>query len=144
MKYPIQRFLEPLRVEFIDGRYWVLLTSFEYRLKDDSEGSEYVRIGAGFRTDFASIPRGLWNLFPPTGKYTPAALVHDCLYKTAYVERIDGTLRTVDRWEADQIFYDAMAVLGVNWFTRRAIWAGVRAGGWMAWRKHRKADEVEG
>jgi hypothetical protein len=135
-----KRFLEPLRVEFINGREWLLCTSFEYRL-GELHGGEFVRVGAGFRTDFASIPRGLWNLWPPTGSYTPAALIHDCLYKTAYVTRDDGTTRTIDRGEADHIFLEAMEVLGVGRFTRWCIHRGVRLGGWAAWKKHRQAAE---
>lgn len=133
-----KRFLEPLHVEFIDGHEWLLCTSFEYRL--EPQGPEFVRVGAGFRTDFASIPRGLWNLWPPTGSYTPAALIHDCLYKTAYVSVDDGSIRWIDRKEADDIFLEAMKVLSVGRFTRRCIWLGVRSGGWVAWNKHRKAQ----
>lgn len=38
-----------------------------------------VVVPAGFVTDGASVPRPLWPLFPPTGRYFAAAVVHDWL-----------------------------------------------------------------
>jgi len=37
-------------------------------------------VPAGFVTDFASTPRALWSVIPPTGRYQLAAVVHDFLY----------------------------------------------------------------
>ena len=39
-----------------------------------------VSVPAGFVTDFASIPRGLWTALPRDGDYVWAAVVHDYLY----------------------------------------------------------------
>lgn len=137
----VKRFLAPLRVEFVDGRTWVVCDTFEFRL-GSLAGAEFVRIGKGFETDFASIPRGLWNLWPPAGgKHTPAALVHDCVYQMGFVSVDDGSVRHVARKEADDIFRDAMAVAGVPWLSRQLIYFGVRVGGAIAWAKHRRADD---
>lgn len=38
----------------------------------------------GFVTDGASVPRALWWLFPPTGRYFLAAVVHDYLLSIGY------------------------------------------------------------
>jgi len=38
-----------------------------------------IDVPKGFITDGASIPRGLWWLFPPVGRYFKAAVVHDYL-----------------------------------------------------------------
>jgi len=38
-----------------------------------------VDVPKDFITDGASIPRGLWWLFPPVGRYFKAAVVHDYL-----------------------------------------------------------------
>ena len=38
-----------------------------------------VTVPAGFITDGASVPRLLWWLFPPVGRYFLAAVVHDWL-----------------------------------------------------------------
>lgn len=123
-----------------DGFHWEMYESFTYHI-GAIDGPEFVMIGRGFVTDFASIPRGLWNLWPPAaGKHSKAAVVHDCLYKTGYVNVTDGSIRHVNRGEADRIFKEAMEVARVNWFSRQMIYSGVRVGGRGAWNKHRNAD----
>lgn len=136
------RFLSPLRVEHIDGRRWRVLDGFEYRL-GSPEGDEVVRVEAGTMTDFASIPRLLWAVWPPTGGYTPAAVIHDLLYVLPYVQhRTQGAMRRIERGEADRIFLEAMAVQSVAWFTRRSLWLGVRLGGMAVWKKYRAAEHA--
>lgn len=140
-------FTDPLRLEYLNGSgtgTWKLLVPFHYYLTEPGGENEYVVVPEGFITDFASIPRGLWNLLPPTGIYGKAAVIHDFLYQERTVNWLkDGYIlgRNVDRGEADRILRDAMEVLGVGRFTRWAVYAGVRAGGWAAWGKHR-ADEL--
>lgn len=120
----MKRILDPIRVEYVDGRRWRLLEAFEYRI-GSPDGPERVVVPAGFLTDFASIPRALWWLFHPTGPWAPAALVHDWLYHSPVVQSGD-TSRTVDREEADRIFLEAMAVMGVSAFVRRVMFRAVR------------------
>ena len=86
----------------------------------------------GFPTDFASIPRGLWNILPPTGRYDAAAVCHDKLYR-------DGTFKDlpIDRGTADRVLLEAMEAYNVNRVQRWLIYAGVRAGGWVVWRRYR-------
>ena len=98
---------------------WVLSRRLIYSGRDH----EFL-IPAGFQTDFASVPRPLWVLFPPYGKYTKAAVVHDWLY----VER------PVSRKDADGIFRRIMRELGVPWWRRYLMWAAVRIGGWFIWK----------
>jgi len=40
-----------------------------------------ITIPKGFVTDYASVPRYLWWLYPPVGGYDDAAVVHDYLYE---------------------------------------------------------------
>lgn len=94
-------------------------------------------IPAGFLTDGASVPRGLWNIFPPFGRYNRASLLHDYLYKTGRINNAPVT-----RKQADDLFLDAMKALGVSWATRWAMWAGVRAGAWPAWNGYRRLDNL--
>jgi len=140
----IQRVVAPIHVEAIWPQYktWLLLTSFEYRL-GSPDGAEVVRVEAGFITDFASIPRPLWWLWPPSqGPYLAAVLVHDCLYKTGYVvNRLTGERRAITRGEADRVMLEVMVVCETPLPTKRGIYRGVRLGGWWAWRKHREADD---
>lgn len=91
--------------------------------------NERVAVPSGFKTDYASVPRVLWSILPPTGRYTKAAVIHDWLYVAGRCSRAD----------ADAVFLEAMEHLGVSPLTRRLMWAGVRAGGWMPWRKRREA-----
>jgi len=39
-----------------------------------------ITVPAGFDTDYASIPRIFWPIYPPDGEYAPAAILHDFLY----------------------------------------------------------------
>lgn len=110
-------FTTPLDLRYLDGRSWCVLTEFDFA----SEVLErIVRVPAGCETDFASIPRPLWNLLPPTGRYGKAAVVHDFLYRTH---------GEATRPQADRVFLEGMDVLGVDWFTRHLMYAGVRVGG---------------
>ena len=123
----MKRILDPIRVEYVDGRRWRLLEAFSYRL-GSADGPESVVVPAGFLTDFASIPRGLWWLFQPTGRWAGAALVHDWLYHSPIVQtgRDEPKHRPIDRDEADRVFLEAMQVMGVSWLTRHTMYRAVR------------------
>jgi len=89
-------------------------------------------VPTGFDTDYASVPRIFWSIYPPDGIYTPAALVHDFKYK-----KQDCT-----RAEADALFLEAMAACGVPWLRRHILHKSVRAGGWLAWRRNQKKQSA--
>ena len=93
-------------------RNWSLQGPVVYR---DGAGREIV-VPKGFITDLASVPRALWNLFPPFGSYTFAAVLHDWLYRTGIVSRA----------VADATFLEAMESLGTGGFTRRVLYFAVR------------------
>lgn len=102
-----------------DGRQATLKKPLEL---SDGRGNVY-RVPEGFTTDFASVPRLLWRLVPPWGPYSPAAVVHDYLYRTNL-----GT-----RPAADAAFLSLMKRLGVPAWKRYAMYAAVRAFGRFAW-----------
>ena len=103
----------PLVVEFLDGIRWRVIVPFSYT----SQATRHtVNVPYGFKTDFASIPRGLWNIFPPTGEYGKAAVIHDYLYCT----------HLFSRPVADLIFYEAMADLRVVWWKRWLMYYAVK------------------
>ena len=81
-------------------------------------------IDAGFVTDFASVPRVpiAFTLF--AGKAKKSAVLHDWLYTT----------KPFSRLEADNAFLCAMESEGLGWFTRHAMYRGVRIGGGSYWR----------
>uniref|UniRef100_A0A6M3KK14 DUF1353 domain-containing protein n=1 Tax=viral metagenome TaxID=1070528 RepID=A0A6M3KK14_9ZZZZ len=117
-------FTTPLIVTpMLDGRKWKLVEPFRYHV-GTRRSKEVITVPVGFITDFASVPSIFWSLIPPTGKYGKATVVHDFLYQA----------KTRTRKEADAIFLEAMAVLGVkNWRKYPMYWA-VRLFGWLAWR----------
>lgn len=118
-------FTSPLIVEYLNEGKWRLSRTFEYR----TESGKIIRVPGGFTTDFASIPWIFWSILSPYGKHGKAAVVHDYLY---YINK------EYTRKQADDIFKEAMGVLGVNWLVKGIIYNAVRwfAGG--AWKKHRK------
>src|SRR5262245_11770367 len=61
---------------FGDGNDSVLMTELSYRI---GETTHVIVVPAGFVTDFASTPRAIWSVLPPTGRYQMAAIVHDFL-----------------------------------------------------------------
>jgi hypothetical protein len=95
-------------------------------------------VPAGTTTDFASVPRVLWNIIPPVGAYDPAAVVHDYAYQTG---RLPG-LGRLSRAEADDLLLEGMQLLHVRGLQRWAIYRGVRFGGWVPWNRYRRADVV--
>jgi len=119
-------FNEPLTVTKINGR-WRVARPFRYYI-GELNSSDFIDIPEGFETDFASVPRGLWNIFPPDGEYTQAAVLHDYLYNQ---RKKHGRTRK----ECDQIFLEAMEVLGVPWWKRRLMYRAVRSFGWIPWKK---------
>lgn len=137
----MNNFLTDLDVRYLDGRGWQILEPFTYRL-GGADGPEYVRVGVGFVTDFASMPRLLKLRWPsPGGPWDKPTVIHDCLYQERKVyNELSGGYRLVDRGEADAIFNEAMTVTGTLLTSRWAIYSGVRIGGWWAWRKYRKAE----
>lgn len=78
-------------------------------------------VPAGYRTDFASIPRIFWRLMPPGGQYREAAVVHDYL--------CDAEPKICNHIAAAEVFGEAMAELGVKpWKRRMMVWAVKRLG----------------
>lgn len=118
-----------------DGTHDVLLSPLSYVTADRLWT---ITVPAGFVTDYASIPRPLWLVIPPRGKYNRAAIIHDFLYQAA-----PRDARTGDRctWTtADAILREACANLEVRATQRWTIWLGLRAGGWVTWKRYRDRE----
>ena len=116
-------FTSPLIVTIMpDGRRGKLFRSFIYHI-GSKYSSNFITVPAGFVTDFASSPFFVWSFIPPWGRYSKAAVVHDYIYQTK--------CRT--RKEADDIFYEAMLVLGVPEWKAKLMYSGVRIFGLIPW-----------
>ena len=117
-------FTNPLIVKKVGRREWELHTPFEFRV-GSKYSSDVIQVPKGFRTDFASVPRIFWTIVPPDGRWTGAAVVHDWLY----------TVKTRSRKACDDVFLEAMTVLGVTWWKRHAMYRAVRIFGGLSWQK---------
>lgn len=105
-----------------DGvRHWLLLEDLYYQGRYDQ-----FRVPAGYRTDFATVPRAAVWLVPTYGRYTPAAILHDLLCDLAVAPDPE-----VSRRDADGLFRRCLRELGVPGPRRWMMWCGVRwAGRW--------------
>lgn len=96
--------------------YYMVNKGFIYYIGKE-HSNFYVRVGRGFLSDGASVPKLFRWILPRWGKYGQAAVLHDKLCETfVKIELKEGReyLRPIDRREIDFIFYEAMDVLEVN------------------------------
>lgn len=106
-----------LTVSRVDADTWALVDDLVYQ----GRWERFV-VPAGFRTDFATVPRVVAWLIPRFGAYTLAAILHDWL--------VTEGLRTgaVTSRDADGIFRRVMRESGVPVLRRWLMWTGVRWG----------------
>lgn len=150
----------PVQVEFRDARDWEVIVPFAACLLVDGYQNP-IRVTApkGFVTDLASIPRAIWNIFPPFGGYTEAAILHDWLYRSGgeveYARTMldapgnstGATIYTktwLDRETSDNVFLAAMDVLGVGRITRYTLWSAVRAFGGSSYKLSARSTGAKG
>jgi len=131
---------------WFSNRKWVLEKNFYFTMM----GVDCV-IPRKFVFDGASVPRFFWFVLHPTGILMIPGLIHDFGYKYRYLIKDDRSVggkiklskcfifKKRKRW--DYIF--KKVAIEVNGFRGVNMLAhlGVRSGGWLAWRKHRKKDD---
>ncbi len=108
-----------------NNRAFVLLEPMTYQIGDTRAS---ITVPAGFVTDYASIPRGLWSLYSPHDQYSRAAIVHDYLYWSQLCTRA----------QADNLFMIAMKESDVPAVTRAIVYSGVHEGGQSSWDENGK------
>lgn len=129
----MSRFTSLLKVSPLpDGRSWVLLEPLTYEV-GELGSADVITVPRGFVTDFASVPRLLWVLFPRQGFHQNAAVVHDWLYWS----------HSRSRRASDYVFLEGMGVLGTLISAQYLMFWAVRAFGWMAW-WHNEKDRAAG
>ncbi len=125
----MSKFLTPLKVEQIGARTWMLTDDLAY-LSDRFRGIFIAP--SGFQTDFASIPRGVWNLVPKEGIYNKVGVIHDAGYVNALLTSellsMDGPRKRVFTVKsvADDLFEEGLKAVGVNRFQRWLMVLAVR------------------
>lgn len=122
-KNPLGRYLE-------NGKDFQFEENIAYHVgSEDSE--EIILVPEGSVTDWASIPRALRNIITEY-KGKKAAAVHDYLYRTL------GLGGKYSRKRCDEIFLEALIVLGVPTIQSHILYRGVRLGGWVPWNEVKK------
>lgn len=93
--------------------------------------SVYIVVPRGYMSDWSSIPRPLWFIFPPN--YSEArygAVVHDYIYSHLYWY--------YSKAFADKVLYALMEEQGASYFSKKAFYTAVRIGGRGGWNKRNK------
>jgi hypothetical protein len=127
-KNPVGRYLD-------NGNDYELLENLIYHVGAEGSG-EVIVVPEGSVTDWASIPFIVQALIPKSiGKR--AAVVHDYLYKT------NGLGGLYTRKRCDEIFREALIVLGVPKRTVMELYWGVRVGGWKPWLKYAEQLQLQ-
>lgn len=119
------RFANELDVARLPDGRWVLRQALVYW----SARAGKIVVPAGFRTDFASVPRLPLVYLLAGDTAHAAAVVHDWLYQEQFLSRR----------LADAVLYEASgcSVPAEPRWRRWIIWSGVRAFGWVAWKRSR-------
>lgn len=114
----------PVKISTFNGRGVTVLEPLIYVAKN----GDTHEVAAGSTSDGASVPRLFWRVLPPFGKYWPAGLLHDAIYRT----------QSLSRKEADDLFFEAMESCGCSRLQCWTIYAAVRSFGWVAWKNNSK------
>jgi hypothetical protein len=147
---PFMQYIGPSDPQYTTGRTVRLTVPLEYAV-GAPDGATVIRCPAGMISDFASIPRFLWPILSPMGWYGKAALLHDDLYNQGKIGNM-----VISRAYADGVLFEAMRVLEAekllnygakqselrDWLERRAIYWGVRLGGWATWNGYRSRESA--
>jgi hypothetical protein len=123
-------FLTALDARCLDDGSWVVQAPLRYR---SALLNCIVEVPAGFRTDFASVPRVPIVYMAWGDRAHHEAVIHDYLY------RIDSA-PFVARSVADRVFLEAMCARGKSCGVRWPMYLGVRLGGWTAYHRKRVAE----
>jgi uncharacterized protein DUF1353 len=134
----VPRFLTDLEFVDLNRRSEPNTKRFQFKLRaplifESVVLNRTITVPEGFVTDLASVPRFFWPFVSPIGKYDDACVLHDWLYNVGGVERK----------QADDVLREAMSACGVAHDDQWVIYHGVRAGGWLPWRRYRKQGTVE-
>jgi len=114
----------PLEYTFNSDNPFRLMKNLQLRLHDGNEAL----IPKGFNTDFASVPKFLWSLFPPYDSKNHdimAFLIHDYMYwKGYYLSWPDKNKIPISRAFADYEMMWQQKKVGVSpWRYKPMYWA---------------------
>ena len=101
----------------LKNRPFELIHAIQFHCADGRD----ITVPAGYRTDFASVPRLFHRIVSPVGRHGKAAIIHDWL--------CDESPKTTSYKDAAAIFDEAMDALGVSWTRRKLMVMAVKLGG---------------
>lgn len=128
-----------LHIEDVDGMEGILEQPLHFY---SAELGILVMAPAYMATDFASIPRGLWNILPKRGKHDRAAVIHDAGYR-GFLQSADGRELMLSKNTIDRLFLEAMKACGVGAFSRQAMYRAVSWFGGDAFTRARRVRAAE-
>jgi len=109
-----------------------------YEVVEDCQFTRILTVPKGFVTDFASVPRWLWALFPPHGAAMPASVLHDFCYTVHPREVIHNRIAARgdielnpydpvrDRLIADRVFRNGLLKAGISKLQAEIMYRAVR------------------
>ena len=103
-------------------RVWRIVAPFSFH---SAERQRVINVPEGFLTDFASVPRLLWSIAPPSGEYDPAACVHD------FAVRNRKPL-SISLYACHRIFREALLTCGTAKWKAEAMYRAVLLFNWLA------------
>lgn len=124
----------PLDLRRFKDPFYALLNEIGWKPGKSATGLQAFQVPMGFVTDFASVPRVFWSIFPPDGNYAYAAVLHDWLYWEQDRPKED----------ADRIFRSAMDDLTITDVKANLLYQAVNRFGITAWNRNaeiKKAGE---
>lgn len=104
-----------IKVEILLPNHWWQRPLYE--LTKTIECAGHI-VPAGFISDGATVPRILWPVFPPIGRYLKATLVHDYYLQLGH-----------QRKTCDQHFKQCLIHLGIKPWRAKAMYYGLRVYG---------------
>lgn len=131
-----------LKTDKTGEREWVLLEDLRFRFPKPvavrCRGQVYTLdtlvAPSGAHTDGASTPQVLWRVAPPmTGNHAEPSVMHDYLYRT----------EMFPRYVCDVAYRLMLLGNGAVAAKGNAMYAGVRAGGWVTWSKDHSFASLE-
>ena len=116
---------DTIKVEFIPAKKWYRSPLWKL-LEEYTSCNGNVTVPIGFITDGASIPKMAQRMFPKTGRYFGAAIIHDYLLYEKHDwdlanDEMDQEMKALDiaRWRH---FIIITAVRVRAWFHKKGIW----------------------
>jgi uncharacterized protein DUF1353 len=121
------KFIGHFGLDYIDGFHWKIQEELQFDL-GELGSNEFVIVPAGYTTDFHSIPRPLWPIFPPA-QYGKSSVVHDYLCEGGFITHLrDGLEYHIQPGDGqiDAIYRESLEVEGCGKIKRYSMWLGVR------------------